>query len=340
MAIGPVCNAHPASGMRWLLFLRRVLSASAEAAAGSAAVVATANPVLGPSAGAAAKTAIEQVLEEFLPAQEQALDTLLERTSTLQGLIDAVQSDVRTLRHAPSETARLHVEDAAKHPATAQDHLILARNALYEAWGSAGNSATRALVAQELSAVYALLARAAANAVEQHDAEEDSRDWLFRSYRQAKAAASDMVATVVALLRVSLLVDEPRWQALKTLADMRVELLRLRLICAEVGMPEPWPDTGAYDWSLDGGRARIDFLGRNQGPFVSLDAGVVYQVNTSEEMAALLLSPIGEWCFRLTDVPFAAPAQVFVSGNSTELGEWREQRAVPLSLDPPIRRAG
>jgi hypothetical protein len=211
--------------MRWLSFLQRAVRASVGPSAGAAAGAAAgvASPVLGAAAAAAAQNVAEQLLCEFLPAQQDALDALAERTGALQVLLGGVQFDVQSLLNAPWETALLHIHDASKHPGDAREDLLLARNSLYQAWAAAAGSAgRRAMVAQELSVVYALLGRRG-----------DSADWLFRSYREAEENADTTVGLVGAVLE-----SVPR-EARKREEPIPPHVLLLHRAGTRRGAPEP-----------------------------------------------------------------------------------------------------
>ena len=66
--------------MRWSSYLTKVLSSTVGAAAGGFVAVHSGSPVVGQAAEAAARTSIEELLTEFLPAQQDALEQLTEIT--------------------------------------------------------------------------------------------------------------------------------------------------------------------------------------------------------------------------------------------------------------------
>ncbi len=169
--------------MRWHAFLQRTLTATATAAAGGAATAVTANPVLGAAAAAAASKSTEELLAEFLPAQKEALDTLVERTRGIESLLGAVHSNIEAMIDRDWQAALLSIADAAKHPERAQGELHVARRRLFDAWGGANTNAKRAQISQELSVVYGLLGEP-----------DDSREWLFRSYSEASEALVDSIS--------------------------------------------------------------------------------------------------------------------------------------------------
>jgi Starch binding domain len=341
--------------MRWLSFLEKTLIATAGAAAGGAVTAATVNPFIGTMAAAAAKESTEELVSEFLPAQQQALDELLERTRGIESLLGGIRSDIQTLLDAPWQTALLHIGDAARHPANAQGELQIARNALYEAWSSATTGAKKTLIAQQLSVVYALLGQ-----------RDDSRDWLFRSYPEARKGLSEAIASVVSsvkdlprvkhgknrelgapvpagLLRVFLSVDtnveyhkapnalfyvssEPLETALTTLAETHLDVFALCLACALADMPKPWD--GPPSGGQEGPNGHPDF------PQPAVDLGYLCRVQgDGARRAATMLSHSGRWQFELNEAPFSPPWQAFISGSSPELGRWRQDQAIPLSRD-------
>jgi hypothetical protein len=358
--------------MRWLSFLQQALSATAAAAAGGAATVVTANPVLGAAAGAAAKTSTEELLAEFLPAQQQALDTLLDRTRSIELLLGEIHSNIEVLLEGPWRTALLHIEDATTHPEKAADTLELARQFLYQAYGLAPSSARRAIIAQELSAVYALLGEHA-----------DSLHWLFRAYPDAEAGVGEALADVIAsfsglspvrahvkteagfpvkappgvlvVLRPAddkpmlCVQHEPLATALAALALSCRELAELRLYCATVGMPQHWKDP---PWRVEGGEEEEGFqvmeLQLPGGPPYTV-FGPPYTVLSSKWRpfrASTTLQAFAIWSFRVTGVPVPssdppgdAGCGVFLSGPRPELGAWREELAIPLAPAESFWRA-
>jgi hypothetical protein len=86
------------------------------AAAGGGVAVAFVNPALGAVVGPAAQATTEQLLEQMLPAQQKALDELLERTRGMESLLGEVRSSLQSLVDGPWNTALLHIEDAENHP--------------------------------------------------------------------------------------------------------------------------------------------------------------------------------------------------------------------------------
>lgn len=350
--------------MGWLSFLQKTVSASVAAAAGGAAGVVSANPMVGAAAGAAAKTSTEELIGELLGGQQEALGTLIERTRNLEVMLGSVQSDVRAMLNGPWETALLHIADAAKRPDRAQAELRIARDLLYQAWGQTNRGAKRALIAQELSAVYLLLGEL-----------EDSRDWLFASYPQAEFGVGDVIGGVVESLRglravrfgatlrrasggypidvperllavqrgpddvIYCVRREPLLTALTSAAQARLDLAGLRLACALAGMPGKWEQSSGWSIKAEAG---------SQPPHVEMFSGkgmgIVWGPRAAPMPAAeLLLGSIVRWEFTLTDIPpsflpansvtspgAAGEMQFFVIGDCPELGRWSIEQALPL----------
>jgi hypothetical protein len=331
-----------------------VVQAVATTMAGTAAAAVTANPLLAAAAGEAAKSGTEQLLNEFLPAQKEALDRLAERTSAIERLLGDVHSDVQALMDGPWQAAWLHIADAARHPNRARAELHLARHSLYLAWGSASSNAKRAQISQELSVVHALLGEW-----------DDSRQWLFQSLSKASDALADGVAGVIesaaGLPRVTdrvkgdhpIFADvpadvlaiyfdlerrptlcvrpEPLLTALDRLAETRVDLSALRSACAVAGMPASWREPESANvlgalWDATYPQVELRVGSRHlmvRGSHRSLPMRPVQRLNE-----------IGRWRFSVKLIPFEGPVRVFVSGSSPELGAWSEDRAVPLWPEP------
>ena len=349
--------------MRWLSFIQKTVTVTAGAAAGGAATAVTANPVLGAAAGAAATKTTEQILGEFLSAQQDALDTLLERTQNMELLLGGIRSDLQAVIDGPWRTALLHINDAAKHPDRARDELQIARNALYKAMGQATGSDTRTLIAQQLAVVYALLGEPA-----------DSRDWLSQSFQEADRAGEQAVATVIDSLpklpvskapvkgRTPETVEvptgtlavfqgsearpwfhvahsdrklafrlhaEPLASALAGLAQTRLDFARLQVAC---GLADPEIRGAPTRWQVAG------LVTRGRAPYVWLrltEGAHAWTVCSWKDgtplRASVLLSDLAEWSFSVFGAPVTPPGQLFVSGSSPELGSWEVDRALPLT---------
>ena len=340
--------------MSWQAFLQKTLTASATAAAGSAATAITANPVLGAAAGAAARKSTEQLLAEFLPAQQEALGTLVEQTRGIEKLLGSVQSDLRTMMDRDWQAAHLSIADAAKHPERAHEELHVARRRLFDAWGGANSYAKRSQVSQELSVVYGLLGEP-----------DDSHEWLFQAYSEETKALADSInqtwEATADLPRIKvrrkpgglddlsvwiylsekeqlerdggLYVGEfkgcvsadPLMTALDALAETRVALVGLRFACAIAQMPRPWDKPEGVD---------VCVFGRSPSQRgISVYAGsqrLTFLVEKPAPMRAVeLLNEIVHWWLNLAAPPGKSP-QVFVTGSSPELGSWHEELAVPL----------
>jgi Skp family chaperone for outer membrane proteins len=123
----------------WPNLLFRLLSVGVTSAAGAAANVATAgvvSPVLVASADAVAKQVAEKLLEQFLPAQHEAMQKIELLARDIQSLAGDIDTRVRSLQEGSARAARLHMEDAALHPERTAEELQAARRLLYEAWGA------------------------------------------------------------------------------------------------------------------------------------------------------------------------------------------------------------
>jgi hypothetical protein len=330
--------------MRWLRFLQRTAGLSAGAAAGAAVTAAATNPVIGAAAGVATAKSVEELIAEFLPAQQQALDELVERTRGIERLLGTIHSDIQTLLDAPWRAALLHIEDAARHPERAPFELQLARNALYLAWGSANKSAKRALIAQQLSAVYALLGE-----------REDGLTWLYRSYAEACNDLGELVASLIAsipeLPRVKSPVPgrssedtldilrtgdwelelvrrvraEPLVTALGVLAQTRLDLYELRLLCALADVPEPWIE--------DPSAAFVGYGGYRSFLWMASDTEKYWVRGPGSAGPVELLLRLTDLTLRCQDVPVTSPGKLFVTGASPQLGRWREDQSVPLQYE-------
>jgi hypothetical protein len=337
--------------MHWLSFLQQTVITGAGAAAGVVGTAVSANPLLGAAASAAAQKSTEELLAEFLPAQQDALDELAERTQRIESILGDVRTDVRALTDAPWRAALLHIEDAASHPDAASVELALARNLLYEAWGASPRAASRALIAQQLSVVYGLLG-----------APQDSHQWLHRSCRQSSMAVADELGRVRAdvgrlpLKKASprkritapsdklrlylfhpkqglfLVESKPLGTALVALARGVIDFYRLRLLCATTGMREPWPTRSSLSesdaWTMSPSFPYDIFVSTRgaeglwmaDGPAAAVAKGIL----EDEELP--------EFTFRLGKVPGDLPesARFFINGSTPELGEWDPERAIPL----------
>jgi hypothetical protein len=345
--------------MRWLSFVQQTVTVTAAAAAGAAATVATANPVAGAAAGAAAKKSAEDLLTELMPAQQDALDTLLDRTQNMERLLGGIRFDLHTLMDGSWQAALLHLEDAVNHPDRAAQDLRLARNTLYQAWGQSTASRKRTLIAQQLGVVYALLGEQA-----------DSRAWLTRSVQQATQAAEEELAAVIvslptlpkskatvkgsgpAAVRLPegtmavyrqlpqtaerklagvpmlafLVKTEPLARALATVAQTRLDFARLQTAC---GLPDANARATPRSWTVEGehveGRPVIRVsLTRDDTLWTVCGA------NQNELPAAGLLASLAKWTFVVQEVPLDLPGQVFVTGARPQLGAGYEETAVPL----------
>lgn len=292
--------------------------------------------------------------------------TLLDRTRSIELLLGEIHSNIEVLLEGPWRTALLHIEDAATHPEKAAYTLELARQFLYQAYGLAPISARRAIIAQELSAVYALLGEHA-----------DSLHWLFRAYPDAEGGVGEALADVIAsfsdlspvkahvkteagfpvkappgVLVVVRPADdkpmlcvqhEPLATALAALALSCRELAELRLYCATVGMPQHWKDP---PWRVEGGEEEEGFhvieLQQPGGPpyMVFGPPLIGWRPSPKQRLfqASITLQELDIWSFRVTGVPVPssdppgdAGCGVFVSGPCPELGAWCEELAMPLA---------
>lgn len=144
--------------MGWRRYLAKTVSATTGAAAG-AGVTVVAGPIGGAAAGAVVQQATESMLDELIAAQNDHLQDLAALNRELRDRLIGVQASVDTIIDGPWRTARLYIEEAARmHDARQRgNNLELARQRLYDAWGMANNAMRRSAVAQELSALCALI---------------------------------------------------------------------------------------------------------------------------------------------------------------------------------------
>ena len=209
---------------------------------------------------------------------------------------------------------------------------------------------TRALIAQQLSVLYAMLG-----------APQDSRQWLFRSCPQSSFAMAQEGARVRAAvdrlplkraptplhavpngkLRLYLLgpkpghflvASEPLTTGLQALAHGTVDFYRLRRLGALAGMPEPWPTLHSLG-SDDGWR--MFKAPTTHGVFLSsAEEESVWRVEGAGALAAadILSRELYRFNLILEGVPEPAPASAryLLSGSTPELGEWSPERAIPL----------
>jgi hypothetical protein len=273
--------------MSWSRFLGQLVSTSAGAAAGAWTTSITVNPVAGAAAGAGVKKTTEQLLQEFLPAQQEALQVIEERTRQIYSLLAGVDSRVRALQSAPWRSALLNVEDALNAPEHATEDLERARQRLYDAFASVTDNAERAFVAQLLSVVFVMLGN-----------DKQSRRWLFKSYAPTIEAKNEMIEAVAAALP-DLEYERKRWQgsvslpisegmvrvqrsptepwtkrypelkryfdtdtdrfvrmeriapALTALANTTIDAMRLWTACADLGMPDVPPPGSRPQGDMD-----------------------------------------------------------------------------------------
>ena len=148
--------------MGWRRYLAKTVSATTGAAAGAAAgagVAVVAGPIGGAAAGAVVQQVTQLTLDELIEAQNDHLQDLAALNRELRDRLIGVQASVDTIIDGPWRTARLYIEEAAlMHDARQRgNNLELAMRRLYDAWGMANNAMRRSAVAQEISALCALI---------------------------------------------------------------------------------------------------------------------------------------------------------------------------------------
>jgi hypothetical protein len=300
------------------------------------------NPILGASADAIARQAAEQLLKQFLPAQQDAQQKIELVAREIQSLVGDIDTRVRSLQQGPWRAARLHMEDAAIHPDRAVQELEAARGLLYEAWGAATDPAQRSLAAQELSGIFAFLGRQA-----------DSLRWLERSLSDSDAAVSEAIEA----FRISL--DQfpekiPRradardyaelhlrqkrvfapldkiLPAVQRLVEARYDALDLRKRSTAIGVGRPWPPAESRAELCRGGEILLSTpRGGVAASFENLSAG-----SLSPDVRRMLRS-IKTLHFSIADGPWLdRTGRAFVVGATPELGEWKPDCAIQLSPRP------
>src|SRR6201994_1215244 len=347
--------------MRWSSYLTKVLSSTVGAAAGGFVAVHSGSPVVGQAAETAARTSIEELLTEFLPAQQDALEQLTEITRDVREIVSGIRADVEVLLDTPWQAALLHVEYAAQHSAQAATELDIARQKLFEAYAGARTHAKRAFIAQQLCAVYALMGQ-----------DQDSKSWLFRSYPEEAAAVNESVEEVAKALsdvpyerRMKLrptgpfggprpgyieirpgalfgekpdprgagVVRQERVEpALMSLARLTMEMLVLRGTCAKAGMPEPWPSVPGADakylWPSGGSlelrvnSARYLFTAPRDN-----FGRPWYAVGIYRNARQVRFRSLGTGSHANLSNP------LYVFGSTPELGNWDVRRAIPLHVN-------
>jgi hypothetical protein len=330
----------------WPNLLFRILGAGITSAAGAAANLAAggpANPFLAGSAEAAAKQVTEQLLKQFLPAQQEAMKQIELLARDIQSLAGGIDTRVRSLQEGPARAARLHIEDAALHQDRATEELEVARRLLYEAWGAASDPAQRSLAAQELSGVYAFLGN-----------REDSLRWLEKSLPDSDLAVSEALEA----FRVSMnqFTDKiPRRADVRDFVEMdlrhkrvlapletvvpvvqrlveaRYNALDLRKRSAVLGAGRPWPvarsrvelcRSGELLFSTPGGGVAVD-LG-NTRMAQAMDAGVRPMLRSMQTVH-----------FSIADGPWVnQPGRTYVVGSSLALGAWDPGSGIQLAPRP------
>jgi hypothetical protein len=183
----------------WPSYLRAVVTTASGAAAGAAAVAG------GPVAAATAKAIAEKVtgdlLNQFMEAQsDQAARTdalIAQITGRLDELYSAVGAQLDTAWHK----ALTHISEAERRPTQRDRELDLARVDLLEAWSIASAllerdptskdpaALRRPQVAQQLAAVYALLAEP-----------DSTRYWLSTGYAASRDQLQRQVSSVYDVL--------------------------------------------------------------------------------------------------------------------------------------------
>jgi hypothetical protein len=342
----------------WSGYLRKLAVAVTGAAAGTVATSLTANPALGAAAGTAATKSAEQLITELLPAQQEALQAIEERTRQIYSLLAGVDTRVRALQSAPWRVALLNIEDAVHSPAEAPMHLERARQSLYEAWGSGTDDDERAFVAQLLSVVFALLG-----------ADAQSGRWLIKSYAPAVAARNAMIGSLFESVRA---LKPERWPvlndfrpprtgylhvtpetfgggklktgdtrrvrsdlvlpALRAAAATTVEVARLWQACSVAGMSGTYPVISSMDPGYFAGDDKVSAValsGRFDGTSPTLSIHLA-----TDDHAAMResFSPAVHLSFSLSSDPHDADRSVYVSGDCPELGGGRPRAAVPLGI--------
>lgn len=330
----------------WPDLLFRLISVGVTTAAGTAASAAatafTANPILGASADAVARQAAEQLLKQFLPAQQEAMQKIELAAREIQSLVGDIDTRVRSLQQGPWRAARLHMEDAAVHPERAVEELEAARGLLYEAWGAATDPAQRSLAAQELSGIFAFLGR-----------RTDSLRWLERALPDNDLAASEAIESFRTSLdqfpdkiprrsdardycelqlqhnRVFAPLDKVL-PAVQRLVEARYDALDLRKRSTLIGAGRPWPQApsrvelcrgGEILFSTPGGGVAASFENHNAG---SLSSDV-----------RKMLRAIKTLHFSIADGPWLdRTGRAYVVGAAPQLGEWKPEYGIQLAPRP------
>lgn len=335
----------------WSNFLTRLLTTTVSAAAGAGAGALTANPVMAAAAQAAAAKAAGDLLGEFLPAQQDALERLENFTKEIHLLATDVHTRVRAHQSGPGRAALLHIEDAERHPERAIGELELARRLLYEAWGGASDGSQRAFAAQQLSAVYAFLGNF-----------EDSCRWLERALPDVdmavKDALLDFAATVPNLPfksykdrdskptiqvgyrfpsgggRQSPVAEDRLAPALMRLVEAQYEALSFRKACLKLGVGGPWPTRGDVYIEL-GGKFGLEIRSPEiHTAFKLSDVCIASQFKEEWRTMRTLR-------FAVKDGPWeSVHGQASIVGSVPELGGWDVDRAIALSDPAPRTLAG
>ncbi len=330
-----------------LLFrlLRTGITSGAAAAAhlaATAATAGTANPILMASADAVAKQIAEQLLQQFLPAQQDAMKKVELLAQDIRSLVGDIDTRVRSLQDGAGRAARLHMEDAALHPERAAEELQAARRLLYEAWGAATDPGERSLAAQELSGVYAFLGYP-----------DDSLRWLERSlpdsdlaFSQAaeafrismsqftdkiprRADARDFIEVDLRHKRVVAPLDKVV-PAVQRLVEARYDALDLRMQSTALGVGRPWPIAPS----------RVE-LCRGGELLLSTPAGGVAMDLNEDNVKAInprvhtILRSMKTMHFSIADGPWLnRTGRTYVVGSSRQLGEWEPSSAIQLAPRP------
>jgi hypothetical protein len=325
----------------WPNLLFRLLSAGIASAAGEGAKLAagSVNPLLAAPADAVARRVTEQLLQQFLPAQQEAMQKIELLARDIHSLVGDIDTRVRSLQEGTARAARLHMEDAALHPERAAEELQAARRLLYEAWGAATDPAQRSLAAQELSGIYAFLGH--------HD---DSIRWLERSLPDSdmavseaveafrvsmnqfpdkiprRADARDFVEVDLRLKRVFAPLDKVAPVA-QRLVEARYDALDLRKRSTALGVGRPWPAAPSRVELCRGGE--ILFSAPGGGVAVDLENHKAQAVSAGVHR---MLRSMKTLHFSIADGPWVnRPGRTYVVGSSPQLGEWEPGSAILLA---------
>jgi hypothetical protein len=184
----------------WPSYVRKVVSATAGAAAGAA--VLPGGPVAMAAAQAAAGKLSDDLLAQFMGAHLDQMQRIEELNQEMRGRLIGLQNTVGGLLDAPWRTALAHIEEAGRRPGRREQELELARTHLFEAWGvgqalldrdarSQDPAAMRCpLVAQQIAAVYGFLGEP-----------RNTVHWLATAYTASRNQLDNQVSAIYDLLR-------------------------------------------------------------------------------------------------------------------------------------------